>query len=86
MSVPRDVSVSLDLGSFNIRKQPQTSMAEAYEQQNVHKVYQQIAGHFSATRYKVCPFAICLRARLTHCPTSHGPSWRGSSKSCLLDQ
>ena len=27
--------------------------AEAYEEQNVHEVYQQIAGHFSATRYKV---------------------------------
>jgi hypothetical protein len=27
---------------------------EAYERQNVHKVYQEIAQHFSATRYKVC--------------------------------
>jgi hypothetical protein len=27
---------------------------EAYEQKNVHEVYQQIAQHFSATRYKVC--------------------------------
>jgi tRNA (uracil-5-)-methyltransferase TRM9 len=27
---------------------------EAYEQENVHAVYQQIAQHFSATRYKVC--------------------------------
>jgi tRNA (uracil-5-)-methyltransferase TRM9 len=27
---------------------------EAYEQENVHEVYQQIAQHFSATRYKVC--------------------------------
>lgn len=27
--------------------------AEVYEEQNVHEVYQQIAGHFSATRYKV---------------------------------
>lgn len=27
---------------------------EAYEQQNVHEVYQEIAQHFSATRYKVC--------------------------------
>lgn len=27
---------------------------EVYEQQHVHDVYQQIAGHFSATRYKVC--------------------------------
>lgn len=29
-------------------------IGEAYEQQNVHKVYQEIAQHFSATRYKVC--------------------------------
>jgi len=28
---------------------------EAYEEQNVHEVYQQIAEHFSSTRYKVCP-------------------------------
>jgi tRNA (uracil-5-)-methyltransferase TRM9 len=28
---------------------------EAYEEKNVHEVYQQIAKHFSATRYKVCP-------------------------------
>ncbi|KAJ5794464.1 hypothetical protein N7457_001063 [Penicillium paradoxum] len=28
---------------------------EAYEQQNVHKVYQEIAQHFSATRYKPWP-------------------------------
>lgn len=27
--------------------------ADAYEQQNVHEVYQQIADHFSSTRYKV---------------------------------
>lgn len=26
---------------------------EDYEQKNVHDVYQQIAGHFSATRFKV---------------------------------
>ncbi|KAJ9480655.1 hypothetical protein VN97_g12889 [Penicillium thymicola] len=28
---------------------------EAYEQQNVHEVYQEIAQHFSATRYKAWP-------------------------------
>ena len=28
-------------------------MADEYEQQNVHDVYQEIAGHFSATRFKV---------------------------------
>jgi hypothetical protein len=27
---------------------------EAYEEKNVHEVYQQIAEHFSSTRYKVC--------------------------------
>ena len=26
---------------------------DAYEEQNVHEVYQQIAGHFSLTRHKV---------------------------------
>ncbi|RMJ25418.1 hypothetical protein PHISP_03696 [Aspergillus sp. HF37] len=29
--------------------------AEAYEERNVHEVYQQIAGHFSSTRYKPWP-------------------------------
>ena len=28
-------------------------MADEYEQRNVHDVYQEIAGHFSATRFKV---------------------------------
>jgi hypothetical protein len=28
-------------------------MADEYEQNHVHEVYQQIAGHFSATRFKV---------------------------------
>ena len=32
---------------------------EAYEQQNVHEVYQQIADHFSSTRYKVCRVYLC---------------------------
>ena len=27
---------------------------EDYEQENVHNVYEQIATHFSSTRYKVC--------------------------------
>jgi hypothetical protein len=26
----------------------------AYEEQHVHAVYEQIASHFSSTRYKVC--------------------------------
>lgn len=41
--------------------------AEVYEHQNVHEVYQQIAGHFSATRYKVCySCSIAWPAQLTH--------------------
>lgn len=27
---------------------------ESYEEEHVHKVYQEIAPHFSSTRYKVC--------------------------------
>lgn len=37
----------------------------SYEEEHVHEVYEQIASHFSSTRYKVsitCPF---LAARLT---------------------
>lgn len=31
---------------------------EAYEEKNVHEVYQQIAKHFSSTRYKVRPICV----------------------------
>jgi hypothetical protein len=30
------------------------TMGEAYEAEHVHAVYEEIAEHFSATRYKVC--------------------------------
>lgn len=33
---------------------------EAYENLHVHHVYDQIASHFSSTRYKVCIMAIIL--------------------------
>lgn len=29
-------------------------IGEAYEEEHVHTVYEQIASHFSSTRYKVC--------------------------------
>ena len=40
--------------------QPQQKMAESdpqgadYEEEHVHSVYEQIASHFSSTRYKLC--------------------------------
>ncbi|KAJ5796700.1 uncharacterized protein N7518_005240 [Penicillium psychrosexuale] len=37
---------------------------EAYEQQNVHEVYQEIAQHFSATRYKPWPIVERFLTRL----------------------
>lgn len=30
------------------------SSGKAYEEKHVHEVYQQIAQHFSSTRYKAC--------------------------------
>lgn len=36
---------------------------DAYEQKHVHDVYQQIASHFSSTRYKVLP---CLFHHVLH--------------------
>jgi hypothetical protein len=50
--------------------------AEAYEEQNVHEVYQQIAGHFSATRYKVsdCPASQLIQTEANESITA----------SCLL--
>lgn len=32
---------------------PEESRGSDYESQHVHEVYEQIASHFSATRYKV---------------------------------
>lgn len=32
----------------------QVTGEEAYEEEHVHTVYEQIASHFSETRYKVC--------------------------------
>ncbi|TVY31268.1 tRNA (carboxymethyluridine(34)-5-O)-methyltransferase, partial [Lachnellula occidentalis] len=34
---------------------PATDEAESYEEQHVHEVYEQIASHFSSTRYKPWP-------------------------------
>lgn len=34
--------------------------SRAYEEEHVHSVYQQIATHFSSTRYKVSDIGICL--------------------------
>lgn len=42
------------------------SESEKYEHENVHRVYDQIAAHFSETRYKVCTSAsvrLCLCVR-----------------------
>lgn len=39
--------------------------AEAYEEKNVHEVYQQIAGHFSSTRYKPWPIVERFLRNLT---------------------
>ena len=57
---------------------------EAYEEKNVHEVYQQIAEHFSSTRYKV-RFMHDLLA-VYNCflwtdVVSHGQSSSGSSKT-----
>ncbi|KAJ5216772.1 tRNA (carboxymethyluridine(34)-5-O)-methyltransferase [Penicillium chermesinum] len=41
------------------------SQAEAYEQENVHEVYQNIAQHFSATRYKPWPIVHQFLQNLT---------------------
>lgn len=39
----------------------------AYEHEHVHAVYEQIASHFSSTRYKVCT---CMPPRSAHLPSS----------------
>lgn len=58
---------------------------EAYEEQSVHEVYQQIAQHFSSTRYKVClPLSCLFICSVTYVALSHGPSLNASCKICLL--
>jgi hypothetical protein len=54
--------------------------AEVYEQKNVHEVYQQIAEHFSSTRYKVYIAPPSQIAGLMGF-SSHGPSWNDFSRS-----
>lgn len=62
-----------------------SSHADEYEEQNVHEVYQNIAQHFSATRYKValcphhCDFRL-INLLDINCLTSHGPLWNNTSK------
>lgn len=57
----------------------------SYEETHVHKVYEEIAGHFSETRYKVCfPLYIFKRPFLTR-SGSHGQSSRHSFIVCLLE-
>lgn len=57
----------------------------SYEETHVHKVYEEIAGHFSETRYKVCfPLYIFKRPFLTR-SSSHGQSSRHSFIVCLLE-
>jgi hypothetical protein len=40
---------------------------EAYEEKHVHEVYQNIAHHFSSTRYKVCEFRMVVFYDWGHC-------------------
>ena len=37
--------------------------SETYEEENVHRIYQEIAQHFSSTRYKV---RLCLPYKAIH--------------------
>ena len=55
---------------------------DEYEEKNVHEVYQQIANHFSATRYKVGapPRPFSLPGFADHVG-SHGQLWNGSSRN-----
>jgi len=54
-----------------------------YEQKNVHAVYDEIAPHFSSTRYKVGPdiavslVAAALILAMAHCRSIHGESAHG---------
>lgn len=41
-------------GPSSMKVNAMASNSESYEEEHVHKVYQEIAPHFSSTRYKVC--------------------------------
>lgn len=56
----------------------------SYEETHVHKVYEEIAGHFSETRYKVCVPLYIQTTFLTR-SGSHGQSSRHSFIVCLLE-
>lgn len=55
-----------------------------YESRHVHNVYDQIASHFSTTRYKVRSPPGTYLCRPTSLP-SHGPSYRASYLSYRQD-
>jgi hypothetical protein len=46
--------------------------SRAYEEKHVHTVYEQIATHFSSTRYKVSYIGIVHLGLFAHCD-SRGP-------------
>lgn len=55
------------LCSLSMTSKPQPVAVEtptqgeaSYEETHVHKVYEEIASHFSETRYKVCYFSTCV--------------------------
>ena len=53
-------------------KEPsQTDHGEGYEEEHVHAVYEQIASHFSSTRYKVLLTSCSQGTQLIS--LSHGP-------------
>jgi hypothetical protein len=59
------------------------SHGASYEAEHVHSVYEEIASHFSSTRYKVCvrPEFFFSRHALTR--SSPGPSSSASSQNNL---
>lgn len=50
---PKTSQPSLPPPIFSTMAESDTQGAD-YEEQHVHSVYEQIASHFSSTRYKVC--------------------------------
>jgi len=58
---------------------------ETYETQNVHVIYDQIASHFSSTRYKVTKgHHLTLLAPFPNITLSPGRSLSNSCLSCLM--
>ena len=65
---------------------PPMGDAESYEEENVHAVYEEIATHFSSTRYKVRPhISLPIAAFNTSQASDHNLNCQVENRDKILD-